>query len=204
MSDSIDQMQSCRYAGSDPEVLKYLIESGSTKCEVPLSVLTAGGGGQYIERTVRAKIAAQASALEQEAADRAVLEARTAQQQAAEIAAAEAAKAQSEEAKEQARLALREELKRELKDELGSLASSTMSASAALTGRAELLDERVRVAEERFQQLVADAEQRLNEMAAQYGEALQLNGKQSISLYATNKKLEALENEIARLRAERS
>ena len=52
--------------------------------------------------------------------------------------------------------------------------------------------------------LVADAEQRLNEMAQQYGEALQLNGKQSISLYATNKKLEALENEIARLRAERS
>ena len=76
-----------------------------------------------------------------------------------------------------------------------------MSASAALTGRAELLDERVRVAEERFQQLVADAEQRLNEMAEQYGAALQLNGKQSIDLYATNRRVEALEAEIARLRA---
>ena len=45
-------------------------------------------------------------------ADRVVLEARTAQQAAAEIAAAEAAKL-NREAKEQARLALREELKRE-------------------------------------------------------------------------------------------
>ena len=107
MSDSIDQMQSCRYAGSDPEVIQFLVDQGSTQVEVPRSVLTAGGGGQYIERTVRAKIAEQASALEQEAADRAVLEVRTAQQQAAEVAAAEAAKAQSEEAKEQARLALR-------------------------------------------------------------------------------------------------
>ena len=204
MSDSIDQMQSCRYAGSDPEVLRYLVEAGSTKCEVPLSVLTAGGGGQYIERTVRAKIAAQASALEQEAADRAVLEARTAQQAAAEVAAAEAAKAQSEEFKEAERQRLRAELKAELREELGSLASSTMSASAALTGRAELLDERVRVAEERFQSLVADAEQRLNEMAAQYGEALQLNGKQSIDLYAISRRVEALESELARLHAERS
>ena len=204
MSDSIDQMQSCRYAGSDPEVLRYLVEAGSTKCEVPLSVLTAGGGGEYIERTVRAKIATEAAELQQEFADRAVLQARTAQQQAAEMAAAEAARVQSEEFKEAERQRLREELKRELKDELGSLATSTMSASAALTGRAELLDERVRVAEERFQALVADAEQRLNEMAQQYGEAMKLNGSQSISLYATNKKLEALETEIARLRAERS
>ena len=204
MSDATDAMVRCRYAGTDPEVIQFLVDQGSTQVEVPMSVLTAGGGGQYIERTVRAKIASQAAALEKEAADRAVLEARTAQQQAAEQAAAEAAKAQSEEAKEQARLALREELKRELKDELGSLASSTMSASAALTGRAELLDERVRVAEERFQQLVADAERRLEEMAQQYQEAMKLNGSQSISLYATNKKLEALENEIARLRAERS
>ena len=51
---------------------------------------------------------------------------------------------------------------------------------------------------------MADAERRLEEMAQQYGEAMKLNGSQSISLYATNKKLEALENEIARLRAERS
>ena len=204
MSDSIDQMQSCRYAGSDPEVLRYLVESGSTKCEVPLSVLTAGGGGEYIERTVRAKIATEAAELQQEFADRAVLQARTAQQQAAEIAAAEAAKAQSEEFKEAERQRLRAELKAELREELGSLASSTMSASAALTGRAELLDERVRVAEERFQALVADAEHRLNEMAQQYQEAMKLNGSQSISLYAVNKKLEALENEIARLHAERS
>ena len=204
MSDATDAMVRCRYAGTDSEVIQFLVDQGSTQVEVPLSVLNAGGGGQWIERSVRSQIASQAAALEKEAADRAVLQARTAQQQAAEIAAAEAAKAQSEEFKEAERQRLREELKRELKDELGSLATSTMSASAALTGRAELLDERVRVAEERFQALVADAEQRLQEMAQQYGEALQLNGKQSIDLYATNRRVEALEAEIARLHAERS
>ena len=204
MSDSIDQMQSCRYAGTDPEVIQFLVDQGSTQVEVPRSVLTAGGGGQYIERTVKAKIASQAAALQQEAADRAVLEARTAQQQAAEMAAAEAAKAQSAEAKEAERQRLRAELKAELREELGSLASSTMSASAALTGRAELLDCRVAEAEERFKALVADAEQRLNEMAQQYGEALQLNGKQSLDLYAVSRRVEALESELARLHAERS
>ena len=112
-----DRMVTCRYAGKDQEVMDFLVAQGSTQVEIPQSVLTAHGGGLYIESMIHSKIAKQQADIEQETAERAVLEARTAQQKAASVAAEQAAA----EEKEQERQRLRAEWELELKNKIGSM-----------------------------------------------------------------------------------
>ena len=112
-----DRMVTCRYAGKDQEVMDFLVAQGSTQVEIPQSVLTAHGGGLYIESMIHSKIAKQQADIEQETTERAVLEARTAQQKAASVAAEQAAA----EEKEQERQRLRAEWELELKNKIGSM-----------------------------------------------------------------------------------
>lgn len=195
-----DRMVTCRYAGKDQEVMDFLVAQGSTQVEIPQSVLTAHGGGLYIESMIHSKIAKQQADIEQETAERAVLEARTAQQKAASVAAEKAAA----EEKEQERQRLRAEWELELKNKIGSMAPGVMNAAAAIQGRAEVIDNHATAAEQRIDQKVADAAQTIEQQSQMLAEALKTNGKLQTDLYAVNQRIESLEKQLARLFAERN
>ena len=196
MTNSTDAMVRCRYAGTDPDVIQFLINQGSTQVEVPMSVLNAGGGGQWIERSVRSQIASQAAELEKEAADRAVLEARAAEQAMAEAATAEQARIAADERR-------RAELRAELKGDVDRLASTNIQAAAALQSQSAVIDEScARWREEAngmLQQLRAEKEELLAVKVAVQELLIQVQkaqGQGALSTYELSRRIEKVERKL--------